>query len=527
MNGRKVIKKRKGVCEHYARLFVELCRYSGIKSTCIAGYVGHSDYQPEDKRYFAEHAWNSVKIKDKWYLLDATWDSGYMGARKKSFWRGVLSVFVKPDISSRYRFVKKPGYRYFLCDPKTFVLSHLLVDPQWQLLPDPVPVKVFEQGTEAMQHHLLLAAEEPLPNNEKLEKTLDFPKAYQRLKTAENAQAFNPKNHQVMAYAAYNYAASLSRELINKGNTNLTGHIFTHLEKAIKQGRLHQKDNRTIYRGNAARLNAFSRLAVQRNQQERKKNTYRAKSLTKQWVRLQKQNGKLKTKAEAIKKLYPKNPAGTQNSIAAKADTIAMWRDTLATKQDTLRACRRAVLDQWKQINHINKVLPDLIKSVTVFLSRSYSWKAIYPYLQQKDSLILKRRRLYKTLQAKAGQYRQQKSKLTSWLAGAGLMHAQRSDSARYQMTKIYDLRLTALREEEKFLQRLMFFNENTLSILMPENRLLEEQENFAKHKLKKDRQMNQAMYENINHRTVRLIHAAVDTRITMKQFMHRVKRVN
>lgn len=525
VSSRRVIKKRKGVCEHYARLFQELCRYNGIKSTYIAGYVRGSDYQPDDQRYFAEHAWNTVKINGKWYLLDATWDSGYLGFRKKSFWRGVLTLFAKPRISDRYKFVRAPDYKYFLSNPKKFVLSHLPLEPKWQLLPDPVTIKVFEAGQKAIKQHLLFAARKPLPGNDELEKYLDFPRAYQHLKTAESAQAFNPKNHQVMAYACYNYAVDLSEDLQGKGNTALASETFMYLKRAIKQGRLYQKDNSTIYRKNADKLNTFARKTVQRDQQQLRKNAYREKNIARRMTSLHKQEQKLKTNITSLKKLSPKSQANTKKYAETKVDTIALWRDTLATKQQVLRQHQKAVLKQWRQISRINRALPDPLQTIAAFISRDYSLRIIRPYLEQKDSLILKRRRLYKTLQTKRGLYRRKKSELAAWLAGTGLMYIRKDPITRPLLASIYNLRLNALKQEEKFLQGLMFFNENTLLTILSENRLLEQEKSFAKDKLKEKRQMNKAMYQNIKQRTNRLIDAAIDARISLKHFIHRVRK--
>lgn len=52
-----------GVCEAYALLAYRMFKDSGLDSKIITGYAGGES-----------HAWNIVKINDKWYNIDLTWD---------------------------------------------------------------------------------------------------------------------------------------------------------------------------------------------------------------------------------------------------------------------------------------------------------------------------------------------------------------------------------------------------------------------------------------------------------------------
>lgn len=54
---------RKGVCEAYSETFAYLCISFGIDCLIVTG-KGNNE----------EHAWNVVKINDKWYGMDLTWD---------------------------------------------------------------------------------------------------------------------------------------------------------------------------------------------------------------------------------------------------------------------------------------------------------------------------------------------------------------------------------------------------------------------------------------------------------------------
>ncbi|HHT98079.1 MAG TPA: hypothetical protein GXZ90_09335 [Clostridiales bacterium] len=52
-----------GVCEAYALLAYRMFTDSGLETKIITGYAGGE-----------LHAWNIVKINDKWYNIDLTWD---------------------------------------------------------------------------------------------------------------------------------------------------------------------------------------------------------------------------------------------------------------------------------------------------------------------------------------------------------------------------------------------------------------------------------------------------------------------
>ena len=63
------------------------------------------------------HAWNAAKIEDNWYLIDATWDSGYVDASG---------------------FTKQYSTDYLLPPPETMAITHFPENSQWQLLATPL-----------------------------------------------------------------------------------------------------------------------------------------------------------------------------------------------------------------------------------------------------------------------------------------------------------------------------------------------------------------------------------------------------
>ena len=73
---RETLRYRKGVCQGYSELFVELARRMGVRAIEVTGYTRGSGYTPGD-RVINDHAWNAVAIDGKWYLLDCTHGAGH------------------------------------------------------------------------------------------------------------------------------------------------------------------------------------------------------------------------------------------------------------------------------------------------------------------------------------------------------------------------------------------------------------------------------------------------------------------
>ncbi|MBK9735393.1 MAG: hypothetical protein IPO92_10650 [Saprospiraceae bacterium] len=100
---------KKGVCQDFSFLFQAMCIHAGIECAFVTGVgktkptlIGHPNIQ-------AKHAWNAVKINNKWALMDVTWSTG-MG-EKVDFGKGFFNI-----------------------EPKIMIMSHFPDDTEWQLL---------------------------------------------------------------------------------------------------------------------------------------------------------------------------------------------------------------------------------------------------------------------------------------------------------------------------------------------------------------------------------------------------------
>jgi transglutaminase/protease-like cytokinesis protein 3 len=109
-----VLRRRMAVCDGYSRLFKALCDHAGIGSEIITGYA-RVNWDNGKAKFRSNHKWNAVLIDSSWYLLDATWASGFISYRGDEF-------------------IREYDDRYFLASPDRFIRDHYPEDIAWTLL---------------------------------------------------------------------------------------------------------------------------------------------------------------------------------------------------------------------------------------------------------------------------------------------------------------------------------------------------------------------------------------------------------
>jgi hypothetical protein len=119
---KQVLKKRGAVCSGYANLLQQLCKYAGIECEIVNGYAKVDEVNHIGKIDKPDHAWNSVKLYNKWYLVDATWAAGFVNKR---------------------RFTKKFNEFYYLTNPDQFIYRHFPVAKKWTLSTKKINLKEF------------------------------------------------------------------------------------------------------------------------------------------------------------------------------------------------------------------------------------------------------------------------------------------------------------------------------------------------------------------------------------------------
>lgn len=121
----ETLKSRKAVCEGYARTFERTASLLGIECAFISGLAKTSNMPIGKPEVLGRHAWNAVKLDNKWYLLDCTWGAGYSISSKK--WQADFNPY------------------YCFTEPGNFVKKHYPKDEKWQLLAHPISKKSFSE----------------------------------------------------------------------------------------------------------------------------------------------------------------------------------------------------------------------------------------------------------------------------------------------------------------------------------------------------------------------------------------------
>ena len=109
-----VFRTRKSVCAGYAKLLEALGKAAGVE---IVYVTGKSRSQVSELSGQG-HAWNGVKVNGQWYLIDPTWDSGYV-SREKGFTKNYRTEYLMPP-------------------PEVIGITHFPKDPAWQLRSNPI-----------------------------------------------------------------------------------------------------------------------------------------------------------------------------------------------------------------------------------------------------------------------------------------------------------------------------------------------------------------------------------------------------
>ncbi|MDR1970571.1 MAG: hypothetical protein LBQ46_01495 [Treponema sp.] len=105
-----VLKIQRAVCSGYTNLYNEMCKLAGITSIGIEGYSKGFGYTGTIGKN-TDHAWNAIKLGNKWYLIDVTWDAGSVDKRT---------------------FIKRYSTDWLFLDSRPFLYSHLPANDHYQ-----------------------------------------------------------------------------------------------------------------------------------------------------------------------------------------------------------------------------------------------------------------------------------------------------------------------------------------------------------------------------------------------------------
>jgi len=122
--GTKALLAKKGVCGEYANLFKVLCELCSIECVGISGTAKTTKKEIGKHPIQIDHAWNAVKMKNDWKLIDVTWTS--------NFYEYDSTVISKPLFNL-----------YFFSDPEKFFTKHFPKSNKWLFI-DKTPKEFAE-----------------------------------------------------------------------------------------------------------------------------------------------------------------------------------------------------------------------------------------------------------------------------------------------------------------------------------------------------------------------------------------------
>ncbi len=117
----QVYENRKGVCAGYSNLFKWFMDEVDIEVVKISGHIRdeRNHYVELTKDDNFRHAWNAIKLNNKWILIDSTW-----GTSEE----------------------KETSEFYFDIKPELSIITHYPEDRKWQLLKEPLTLEEFNKS---------------------------------------------------------------------------------------------------------------------------------------------------------------------------------------------------------------------------------------------------------------------------------------------------------------------------------------------------------------------------------------------
>ena len=195
---KRILRSRKAICTGYADLFTALAQSCGVMSANVSGYSRNVYTDLNDKFYLGDHAWNAVNISGRWYLLDATWDAGYIEFIKRSTFGHVvhfISFGLLDHKRDKLHFVRAPNTIWFLRDGTFFKTDHIAEDPLWLLLPKPYVIELFEQDSSYYLGKRISGDDVSQPSEESMRlSAMQTEKREEIIKKGFRVYDFNPKN---------------------------------------------------------------------------------------------------------------------------------------------------------------------------------------------------------------------------------------------------------------------------------------------------------------------------------------------
>ena len=382
---KKILWRRKAICVGYADLFDELCKYAGIRSVSIPGYVKSFEIDIVDTFYLDEHMWNAALVNGQWRPIDVTWDAGYVTGYKKLHLHPIKKIKYKPH------FVRDPTDLYFMIASELFALDHLPANPHWQMMDTILSMEGFARDSSMYykQHYITSLYSNQGRNITYGLHYFAMDSDARDIEDGDESHAYNPRNFLLVADAwrirteqviarmkkktiDSAHEVTLSDDALLKARMSLLYYDST--IAMIHQERVHRSDfndqKRELYNSYAIPM----RTATRRNIGKLKYGMLASKTARKSYLNAIKIN-KIRLEnihkdvsfinARCPKKTMPEDSTAARKAISERQDTLLIMQVRLTKDSADLENLYRQALCQASQYTEgVKKTQSILVASI-------------------------------------------------------------------------------------------------------------------------------------------------------------------
>jgi len=211
-----VLKKKLAVCSGYSNLFNQMCKIAGIESIGINGYSKGFGYTGKIGNS-TDHAWNAINVSNKWYLIDVTWDAGYVDQKT---------------------FIKEYSTEWLFLDSRPFLYSHLPEEDAYQYYAPVLTANDFMREANIagifFQYGLSLKNDKPDYNNV-IDGTFAFDIGLSNANTHISSTLRTPRQQNIDAASWADRKGNIVSVEFDVPDTNeYRGHIFARLANEVR-----------------------------------------------------------------------------------------------------------------------------------------------------------------------------------------------------------------------------------------------------------------------------------------------------
>ena len=211
-----VLKKKQAVCSGYSNLFNQMCKLAGIESIVINGYSKGFGYTGKIGKN-TDHAWNAINTGNKWYLIDVTWDAGYVDQKT---------------------YIKEYSTEWLFLDSRPFLYSHLPEEDAYQYYAPTLTADDFMREPYIagifFQYGLSLKSDKPEYNNA-IDGTFAFDIGLSNANIYVSSRLRTPRQQNIDAASWADRKGNVVTIEFDVPDTNeYKGHVFARLNNEVR-----------------------------------------------------------------------------------------------------------------------------------------------------------------------------------------------------------------------------------------------------------------------------------------------------